>query len=187
MINLKIVFTGPPEVGKTSAIASISDEGCIEVDATASDVSKGKNHRTTVALDYGSVKLEGGERIHLYGTPSQERFDFMWDILTDGGVGLVVLLDNSRPKPFQDMSYFLEKFQHFIDRTQVIIGITHMDIVNEPCIEQYHDYLNKSGLSVPIFEVDARNKQDVSMLIKGLLYSIDPCVNEKQRELATEF
>ena len=51
-----------------------------------------RKRTTTVALDYGLMKLDAGERIHLYGTPGQERFDFMWDILTKGGLGVVLRL-----------------------------------------------------------------------------------------------
>ncbi|MFV2056487.1 MAG: ATP/GTP-binding protein [Thiohalomonadales bacterium] len=178
MANLKIIFTGPVGAGKTTAISTISDGNVILTDANASDVVKDKKSKTTVAMDYGTVRLEGGECIHLYGTPGQERFDFMWDILTKGGIGLVLLLDNTRNSPFQDMKFFLGQFKNFIERTQVIIGVTQMDRKAAPCIENYHKHLNKLGLNVPVFEVDARNKQDVSMLVKGLLYSLDPCIAE---------
>lgn len=178
MTNSKIIFTGPVGAGKTTAISSISDGNGIFTDEVASDVVKNIKAKTTVAMDYGTVRLEGGECIHLYGTPGQQRFDFMWEILTKGGIGLVLLLDNTRNSPFQDMKFFLDQFQDFIDRTQVIIGVTQMDRKSQPCIEHYHDYLNKSGLTIPVFEVDARSKQDVSMLIKGLLYSLDPCIAE---------
>jgi len=178
MANLKIIFTGPVGAGKTTAISTISDGNAILTDANASDVVKDKKLKTTVAMDYGTVRLEGGECIHLYGTPGQERFDFMWDILTKGGIGLVLLLDNTRNSPFQDMKFFLGQFKNFIERTQVIIGVTQMDRKAAPCIENYHHQLNRLGLNVPVFEVDARNKQDVSMLIKGLLYSLDPCIAE---------
>ncbi len=41
-----------------------------------------KKVKTTVAMDYGTMTLDAKEKIHLYGTPGQERFNFMWDILT---------------------------------------------------------------------------------------------------------
>ncbi|RKZ90665.1 MAG: GTP-binding protein, partial [Gammaproteobacteria bacterium] len=88
MSDYKIIFTGPVGAGKTTAITSISDVPPVGTDASASDMTKKRKGSTTVAMDYGILKLDGGEQIHLYGTPGQERFDFMWEILTTGGLGL---------------------------------------------------------------------------------------------------
>ena len=85
----KIIFTGPVGAGKTTAIASISDIEPIRTDEHASDMTQKRKSNTTVAMDYGMIRLGPKEKVHLYGTPGQERFDFMWDILTKGGIGLV--------------------------------------------------------------------------------------------------
>ena len=112
--------------------------------------------------------------MRIYGTPGQERFNFMWDILTQGGLGLILLVNNTRPDPFGDMQFFLNEFKAFIDKTQVVIGVTQMDVVNTPTIDDYHLQLESSGSKMPIFEVDARVKRDVSLLVEALLYTIDP-------------
>jgi len=125
-------------------------------------------------MDYGVMNLAGGEKIHLYGTPGQERFDFMWDILTVGGIGLILLLDNTRADPFQDMKFFLDAFNKFIHNTSVAIGVTQMDLSNKPTIDDYHTHLQSVGLKPPVFAVDAREKNDVSLLVQALLYSLDP-------------
>ncbi len=174
MSQYKIIFTGPVGAGKTTAINSISDIPPVKTDAAASDMTKNRKSATTVAMDYGVMNLEGGEKIHLYGTPGQERFDFMWDILTAGGIGLILLLDNSRSDPFQDMRFFLDAFDNFINDTSVAIGVTQMDISNKPGIDDYHLQLQSYRLKPPIFAVDAREKGDVSLLVQSLLYSIDP-------------
>ena len=174
MSNHKIIFTGPVGAGKTTAIASISDVPPIRTDESASDMTKNRKNTTTVAMDYGVMNLDGIERIHLYGTPGQERFDFMWDILTEGGIGLVILINNARPDPFQDMNYFLKAFDSFIDRTKVVIGITRMDESNRPTIADYHLQLSQRYKKTPVFEVDARMRRDVSLLVEALLYSLDP-------------
>ena len=100
MSNYKIIFTGPVGAGKSTAIAALSDVPPVTTDEQASDMTKDLKPTTTVAMDYGVMKLDGDERIHLYGTPGQERFNFMWDILSEGGLGLVMLLDNTRTDPF---------------------------------------------------------------------------------------
>ncbi|WP_027150585.1 GTP-binding protein [Methylobacter tundripaludum] len=174
MSHYKIIFTGPVGAGKTTAIESISDTPPIKTDASASDMTKTKKSSTTVAMDYGIMNLTGGEKIHLYGTPGQERFDFMWDILTTGGIGLILLLDNTRADPFQDMKFFLDSFQQFIAETNVAIGVTQMDLSNKPTINDYHSQLQGMGIKPPVFSVDARVKNDVSLLVQSLLYSLDP-------------
>jgi len=174
MIQHKIIFTGPVGAGKTTAIASISDVPPVRTDASASDMTKNRKETTTVAMDYGIMNVAGGEKIHLYGTPGQERFDFMWDILTTGGIGLVVLLDNTRSDPFQDMRFFLQSFRSFIDKTSVAIGVTQMDLNNRYTISDYHTHLKPLKLNPPVFSVDAREKRDVSLLVQALMYSLDP-------------
>lgn len=174
MSQYKIIFTGPVGAGKTTAIESISDIPPIKTDASASDMTKTKKSSTTVAMDYGIMNLAGGEKIHLYGTPGQERFDFMWDILITGGIGLILLLDNTRADPFQDMKFFLDSFEKFIAETNVAIGVTQMDMSNKPTINDYHIQLQGMGIKPPVFSVDARVKNDVSLLVQSLLYSLDP-------------
>ncbi|SJM94553.1 GTP-binding protein [Crenothrix polyspora] len=170
----KIIFTGPVGAGKTTAIAAISDTPPIKTDVAASDMTKTRKKTTTVALDYGVMALESGEKIHLYGTPGQERFNFMWDILRSGGIGLILLLDSTRPDPFKDMCFFLERFRSFIEETGIAIGVTQMDLDSRFCIDDYYRQLKKLNLNPPIFSVDARVKQDVSLLIQSLMYSLEP-------------
>ncbi|MGR8942454.1 MAG: GTP-binding protein [Gammaproteobacteria bacterium] len=178
MSQYKIIFTGPVGAGKTTAIQSISDTPPVKTDAVASDMTKSRKAATTVAMDYGVMNLADGEKIHLYGTPGQERFDFMWDILISGGIGLILLLDNTRADPFKDMNFFLDSFGDFISRTSIAIGVTQMDLSGKPTIADYHSQLQGSGLKPPMFAVDARVKNDVSLLVQSLLYSLDPGLAE---------
>lgn len=174
MSQYKIIFTGPVGAGKTTAIDSISDVPPVKTDAAASDMTKSRKAATTVAMDYGIMNLADGEKIHLYGTPGQERFDFMWDILTVGGIGLVLLLDNTRADPFKDMRFFLDSFSDFISDTSVAIGVTQMDLSSKPTINDYHEHLQGMDLKPAVFSVDARVKNDVSLLVQALLFSLDP-------------
>lgn len=178
MSQYKIIFTGPVGAGKTTAIGSISDVEPFSTDKLATDMTAKRKARTTVAMDYGYMKLEGGETIHLYGTPGQERFDFMWDILTDGGVGLVLLVDNTRQDPIKDLDFFLDAFGNFIKQTAVVVGVTRTDLQPNPTIEKYHAYFHKHELNPAVFTVDAREQQDVSLLVQSLLYTLDPVLQD---------
>jgi signal recognition particle receptor subunit beta len=174
MSDYKLIFTGPSGAGKTTAIAAISDVPPVKTEESSAGIAHVGKKGITVALDYGLMKIGGQDKIHLFGTPGQERFDFMWEILTEGGLGLILLVDNSRPDPLRDMAFFLNAFKKFIARSKVAIGVTQMDLRPEPGLDSYHKKLQEFGLNPPLFEVDARVKQDVALLVQALLYSLDP-------------
>lgn len=170
----KIIFTGPVGAGKTTAIASISEIEPVSTNVAASDMTLNRKNETTIALDYGLLQLDADTRIHLYGTPGQERFDFMWEILSTGSIGLILLLDNSRSNPGADMKFFIHAFNDMLRHVPLVIGITKTDIAPEPRPEVYANLLNKLGMRPPILEVDTRNPDDVRSLLMALLFSIDP-------------
>jgi len=176
--NYKIVFTGPVGAGKTTAIAALSDVPPITTDESATDMTYNRKPTTTVALDYGLMRLPDSQRIHLYGTPGQERFDFMWEILVEGGIGLVLLLDGTRPAPHKDMLFFLNAFRAFIADTRVVIGVTRLDLAPSVTLDDLRVHLAATGLNPPLFTVDARRRSDVQTLVKALLYSIDPGLDD---------
>ncbi len=174
MIHRKLIFTGPVGAGKTTAIASISDRPPIQTDAAASDLTGLRKSTTTVALDYGVLHLPDGGKLHLYGTPGQERFDFMWDVLTEGGIGLILLIDNDRADPLYDLRRFLQHFRPFIMSTGLAVGVTRMDLKAQPSLDAYHRELERLGFRGPVLEVDARRRADVSLLIQALLLHLAP-------------
>jgi len=172
--NKKIIFTGPVGAGKTTAIRSISDIDIVTTDEQASDMARAKKPATTVAMDYGMIHVGETERVHLYGTPGQERFNFMWDILTQGGIGLVLLIDNSRKDPQQDLKFYTHAFRDFIAAQQLVIGVTRMDTHRTPNVNDYRNWLDQLKIKAPVFEVDARKRDDVSLLIQAMLMSLAP-------------
>lgn len=172
-IDHKIVFAGPVGSGKTTAITAISDIAPITTDEIASDMTTRRKPTTTVALDYGLIRLSPQHKLHLYGTPGQERFDFMWDIATRGAIGLILLLDNTRPTPFADMRFFAGSFRPFIDATRMVVGVTQMDQQDRPGLDAYAGWLDELGLAAPVFRTDARRRDDVSTLVHALLQAHD--------------
>lgn len=168
----RIVVTGPLGAGKTTAISSISDESPLTTEAATSDDARFRKASTTVAMDFGVKKIGQGDLVHLYGTPGQQRFDVMWEILAKGGLGLVLLIDNASDKPFDEMWFYLDAFKDFIKKTKVVIGVTRMDLNPCPRIDDYHRELRSRGLNVAVFDVDARVEQDVSILVGALLNSL---------------
>ncbi len=177
MHHHKIIFTGPVGSGKTTAIETLSDVPVVCTDQRATDSNEIGKPNTTVAMDYGKILLKSGETIHLYGTPGQDRFDFMWDILTEGGIGLIILVDDSNTNPSDDLARFLTAFSDFIHQTAVAIGVTHTDITVLPDLQRYHRLLERFELRCPLFEADARDPRDMSRLMESLLLSLDPGIH----------
>lgn len=172
----KIIFTGPVGAGKTTAIKTISDIDVVNTESRASDDVARRKETTTVAMDYGTLNLGNGQKIHLYGTPGQERFSFMWDILTIGGLGLVLLLDNDREDPLADLEFYIRSFSSFIEKNAVVVGVTRMDLNARPGLYSFQTKLSELGVKAPVFEVDARESADISTMLQALLAMLDPGV-----------
>jgi signal recognition particle receptor subunit beta len=170
----KIIFSGPVGAGKTTAIGAVSDIDPVVTDVRPSDGTAGSKQTTTVAMDYGALALDSGERVHLFGAPGQERFDFMWEILAEGATGLILLISNARLRPLADLQLYLRAFDPLIRRTRLAVGVTGMDLVRDPPLDSHRRVLHDAGLRHPVFEVDARRRQDVAILIQALLLSQDP-------------
>ena len=105
MTPLKLVVSGPVGAGKTTFVQALSQTAVVDTDvAPSEDIGKAT---TTVAFDYGTLPLDDLE-LHLYGTPGQDRFDFMWDVLCEGALGLVMLVGGHRPHDFPAARNILE-------------------------------------------------------------------------------
>lgn len=168
----KLIFTGPVGAGKTTAINAISDTKTVSTDELATDETKDMKANTTVAMDYGMLKIPGGDVVHLYGTPGQDRFNYMWNILIEGGLGLILLVNNDNPSPLDDLDHFVDAFSDFIGNTALVIGVTRLEKTASPSLKEYYEHMAKKNMKFPIFEVDPREKRDVQILVQALLYSL---------------
>jgi len=174
MQQYKLIFSGSVGAGKSTAIKVLSDIDVVATEARATDKVKEKKESTTVAMDYGRINLDPETVVHLYGTPGQERFNFMWEILTQGALGLVLLIDCSAPSVSDDLASYLDAFQNFITHNPLVIGLSRSDLSNGIDWESIHTVLSNKGVVAPVFEVDARDKKDINMLVEALILSIDP-------------
>jgi signal recognition particle receptor subunit beta len=171
--QIKLIVTGSLGSGKTTAIAAISEIPVINTDVPMSHQESTRKEKTTVAMDYGELTLHSGEKLCLFGTPGQQRFDYMWQILIQGGLGLIILIDNSGMDPIGDMARYLDSFHDFIQETAAVIGVTHTDESPRPDLQTYYHYLQERGLQLPVFPIDARSRESVIMLIQALLAMLE--------------
>jgi signal recognition particle receptor subunit beta len=170
--ELKLLFAGPMGAGKTTALRTISDTPPVHTEAENLDREQHGKAETTVGMDYGETLLDGGERLKLYGLPGQERFEFMWRILTRGALGVVLLADNSRPDPVAALDPYLNSFDELARQSSIVIGVGRLE-EGPSQIADYTEALARRGLRLPVFAVDVRQRSDVLLLLEALLQQIE--------------
>ncbi|NJN89002.1 MAG: GTPase [Leptolyngbyaceae cyanobacterium RM2_2_4] len=123
---MRLVVTGPVGAGKSTFIRSVSEIEVVDTDRRATDETLMLKKRTTVAFDFGRLQFGPSMALHLYGTPGQSRFDFMWDILIRKAHAYILLVAAHRPHEFRSARRILG-FMKQRSQIPMIIGLTHAD------------------------------------------------------------
>ena len=113
MQTVKMVVTGPFNAGKTEFIQSVSEIDVVATERKISSEAERVKETTTVAMDFGRITVDDDLVLYLFGTPGQKRFDFMWEILSEGMLGFVVMVDSTRPETFREARSILETFRAY--------------------------------------------------------------------------
>lgn len=167
----KIVFGGAMGAGKSSAIQTLSDIPVFSTEVPNTDIDAHQKELTTVGIDYGEISLDSGVKVGLYGTPGQERFDFMWPLLCQGAIGAIILIDHSSHSALNALEFYVKRFKSYTET--IVIGVTHIDGRIGVSAEIYHQWLYKNDYDFPLFFVDARNKDDVLLLAETLMTTVE--------------
>ena len=123
---MRLVVTGPVGAGKSTFIRSVSEIAVVDTDRRATDETALLKQKTTVAFDFGRLSFGPEMALHLYGTPGQSRFDFMWDILIQKAHAYILLVAAHRPSEFIDARR-IRAFMRQRSPVPMIIGLTHTD------------------------------------------------------------
>lgn len=161
MSEIKLLFAGPMGAGKTTAIRAISEIEPISTEVANTDNDECAKAETTVAMDYGELTLDTGHKLLLYGSPGQRRFEFMWPLLAQGALGVVVLIDNSRPDPLTDLADFLTAFTAQIQAGRVVVAVGRLDSHPQPSLDDYVGAIAARGEFLPVIAADVRRRDAV--------------------------
>ena len=170
-LPVKIVIAGGFGVGKTTLVGAVSEIEPLRTEALMTEASTPVDDlsmlpdktTTTVAMDFGRITLAEDLVLYLFGTPGQNRFWFMWDDITRGAIGAVVLVDTRRLADcFGAVDYVEQRGIPFV------VAINAFDGVLQHTVEEVRDALQVSS-EVPFVVTDARERDSVKDVLVRLV------------------
>jgi small GTP-binding protein len=170
MQTVKMVITGPFNSGKTAFIQTVSEIDVVATERKITTEAERIKETTTVAMDFGRITVDEELVLYLFGTPGQRRFDFMWEILSEGMLGFIVMVDSSRPETFREARSILETFRVYAP-TPYVVAANKQDLEDSWDIDDIRIALRLSD-HVKLLPCTAINRETVKTVLLELLYSI---------------
>lgn len=169
--RLNILVTGPYGAGKTEFIKTISEIPVVSTEQTITDwLESQEKSLTTVAMDYGRLTI-GKDVLHLRGTPGQERFHFMRELLAREVHGFVLLVDATNPGHLPQAVELMNALEHLRGLPHVVAA-NKQDLPNAIGLDAVRIglQLEESDLVLPCIST---RKSSVRQVLIQLLDRID--------------
>src|SRR5512135_2205234 len=170
MQTVKMVVTGPFSAGKTQFIRSVSEIEVVSTERKISSESERVKDTTTVAMDFGRITVDQDLVLYLFGTPGQKRFDFMWEILSEGMLGFIVMVDSTRPETFREARSILETFRAYAP-TPYVVAANKQDKPDAWDLDDMRVALRLDP-AIKLLPCVAKKKESVKKTLLELLFSI---------------
>ncbi len=170
MQTVKMVVTGPFSSGKTEFIQTVSEIDVVSTERKISSEAERIKESTTVAMDFGRITVDDSLVLYLFGTPGQKRFDFMWEILSEGMLGFIVMVDSTRPETFREARSILETFRAYAP-TPYVVAANKQDQSDAWDIDDMRIALRLDP-NVKFLPCIALDRESVKNVLLELLYSI---------------
>jgi small GTP-binding protein len=170
MQTVKMVITGPFNSGKTEFIQSVSEIDVVATERKISSEAEKIKDTTTVAMDFGRITVDEDLVLYLFGTPGQKRFDFMWEILSEGMLGFIVMVDSTRPETFREARSILETFRAYAP-TPYVVAANKQDLDDAWDIDDMRIALRLDP-KLKFLPCIATDRDSVKNVLLELLYSI---------------
>ena len=167
---VKMVVTGPFNAGKTEFIQSVSEIDVVSTERKITSAAEKVKETTTVAMDFGRITVDNDLVLYLFGTPGQRRFDFMWEILSEGMLGFIVMVDSTRPETFREARNILETFRAYAP-TPYVVAANKQDMGDAWDLHDMRIALRLDP-KVKFIPCVATDKESVKKVLLELLYSI---------------
>ena len=167
---VKIVVTGPFAAGKTTLIRTISEITVLSTEKGITDETRSRKSNTTVAMDFGRITIDRDLVLYLFGTPGQDRFDFMWEILGEGMLGYVLLLDASREDSLAEAISIRNAFRTMA-RVPLVVALNRAGAIEPELESRVRDVLGLDP-QVAVMPCDATDKDSVKAVLLALLYAV---------------
>jgi small GTP-binding protein len=179
---VKIVVTGPFAAGKTTLIRTISEITVLSTETDITDETRSRKAETTVAMDFGRITIDRDLVLYLFGTPGQERFDFMWEILGEGMLGYILLVDSARQDSLDEAVGILAAFRKMA-RVPFVVALNRAAGL-EPADEERVRAVLELDQQVPVVPCDATDRESVKSVLLSLLYTVADSIESPAPGLA---
>jgi uncharacterized protein len=162
--EIRVIFTGPRGAGKTTAISTIRSESETPRHASEASVQPQGVHRGS-GYDVGTLTLEDGGRVQLFGVPSEAGMRVLSDTLASAPIGVVLLLDATQPDVLSQLDRYLDMLSEIGRQGALLIGLCRAHQPRSLPVAAIQRRLDGRPWPLPIISVDVRERADVLLLI----------------------